>query len=113
MPGFENYAREAAEIEREILRHGIALGIDWENEVQVHTLAREALACHNIGSNPDCSPQDPLARARIELFGLAQLMLTVMRQSADENLLTHGGQVWKTFAHALWSESAMSKEKDG
>jgi excinuclease ABC subunit A len=43
-------------------------------------------------------------RARLELFGLAQLMLTVMRESADENIDTHGGPAWKAFARALWSE---------
>lgn len=102
MPGFENYAREAQDIEREIVRKGLALGIDWDDEAQVAQLARQALACKNIGSNPDCQPTDPESMARIELFALAQLMLTIMRQSADEGLHTHGGTVWKTFARALW-----------
>ena len=109
MPNFENYRREAAEIEREILRHGVALGIDWRNETQVRALAREALACHDVGKTPECSPETPQDRARIQLFGLTQLMLTVMRQSADENVLTHGGPVWKAFARALWAESGMDK----
>lgn len=102
MPTFENYAREAQEIEREIVRRGLVLGIDWEDEAQVGMLAREALACRNPEGNPDCRPDDPRKLAKIELFGLAQLMLTVMRQSADENIGTHGGPVWKAFARALY-----------
>lgn len=108
MAGFENYAREAAEIEREIVRKGLVLGIDWNDEAQVRQLAREALACKNTADNPDCQPNDPRSLARIELFGLAQLMLTVMRQSAEDDMHTHGGPVWKAFARALWRESTVS-----
>lgn len=104
MPTFENYAREAQEIEREIVRKGLVLGIDWEDEAQVRLLAREALACRNMDDNPDCRPDDPRALAKIELFGLAQLMHTVMRQSADEGMQTHGGAAWKALARALWQE---------
>lgn len=104
MPGFENYSREAQEIEREIVRKGLVLGIDWEDEVQVRALARAALACKDLGDNSDCRPDDPKSLARIKLFGLAQLMLTVMRQSADEGMRTHGGPAWKALARALWQE---------
>jgi hypothetical protein len=105
MPGFENYAAEAAQLEREIVRKGLVLGIDWSDAAQVRQLAREALACRNLGASPECQPDDALHRAKIELFGLAQLMLTVMRQSAEEDLHTHGGPAWKAFARALWQES--------
>ena len=104
MPSFENYSREAQEIEREIIRKGLVLGVDWEDEAQVRTLAREALACKELGNSADCRPNDTKSLARIELFGLAQLMLTVMRQSADEGMLTHGGPAWKALARALWQE---------
>lgn len=107
MPGFENYSREAQEIEREIIRKGLVLGIDWEDEVQVRALARAALACRDIGGNPDCRADDPRSLARIELFGLTQLMLTVMRQSADEGMHTHGGPAWKALARALWQEEGL------
>lgn len=104
MPSFENYAKEALEIEREIVRRGLVLGIDWEDEAQVLQTAREALACRNPADTPECRPDDPRRLAKVELFGLIQLMLTVMRQSADENIHTHGGPVWKTLARALWRE---------
>jgi excinuclease ABC subunit A len=102
MSGFENYSREALQIEHEIERKGAILGIDWNDAVQVRELARQALDC-KLGAN-NCEPDDPDDRARIELFGLAQLMLTVMKESADQNLHTHGGAAWKAFARALWAE---------
>lgn len=105
MAGFENYGREAAEIEREIVRRGLILGIDWNDAAAVRLLAREALQCHDVGVAPNCLPTDPRAAAKLELFGLAQLMMTVMRQSADEGMHTHGGPAWKALARALWQES--------
>lgn len=108
MPGFENYAREANEIEREIVRKGLVLGLDWNDDMAVRQLAREALRCHDLATNPDCQPADARAAAKLELFGLAQLMMMVMRQSADEGMHTHGGPAWKALARALWHESGMA-----
>jgi len=102
MSGFENYGREARQIEHEIETKGVILGIDWNDDVQVRELARQAFDC-KLGA-VDCEPDEPLDRARLELFGLAQLMLTVMKESADQDLHTHGGPVWKALARALWAE---------
>jgi hypothetical protein len=100
---FENYDLEARRIEQEIIRYGVVLGIDWSDDLAVGTLAREALACHagNVGT----LPATPTNRAKLELFGLAQLMLKVMAESAGENIETHGGPAWKAFGRALWRES--------
>lgn len=105
MSGFENYSREAGQLEREIERKGVILGIDWNNELQVRAWAREALDCKLDAAN--CDPSNPQDRSRIELFALAQLMLTVMKESAGENLHTHGGTTWKALARALWTEHAL------
>jgi hypothetical protein len=107
MAGFENYAQEAQRIEREIVRHGVVLGIDWDDTAAVQALAREALACHPGNGTPGCEANTPESRAKMELFGLAQLMLKVMAESADDNILTHGGPVWKAFGRALWRESGL------
>lgn len=104
MSGFENYSREAQQIEHEIERKGVVLGIDWNDAAQVSALAREAIECHLDPEHPECSSSNPQTRARIELFGLAQLMLTVMKESANQDLITHGGAAWKAFAKALWAE---------
>jgi hypothetical protein len=107
MASFENYAEEAQRIEREIVRHGIVLGIDWDDDVAVRALAREALACHPGSGQSDCISDAPEKRAKLEIFGLTQLMLKVMTESAGENMETHGGPAWKAFARALWRESGL------
>ena len=105
---FEHFDAEARELEDAIVRRGIALGIDWDDEGQVRLLARAALACHIDPEHPECQDMDRQARARIELFGLAQLMLKVMTESArEEGIHTHGGRVWKPFGRALWQESGL------
>lgn len=104
MPEFENYAAEARQIEQEIIRKGVILGIDWNNEAAVKGLARQALARHDETLPLGFSLSSPQGMAKMELFGLAQLMLKVMKQSADDNMYTHGGPVWKAFAEALWAE---------
>ena len=104
MPEFENYSAEAKQIEQEIMRKGVILGIDWNNEAAVKSLARQALARHDETLPLGVSLSSPEGMAKMELFGLAQLMMKVMKQSADDTMFTHGGPVWKAFAKALWAE---------
>jgi hypothetical protein len=108
VPIFEHYAEEAKRIEQEIVRHGIALGIDWQDEIAVRTLAREALALHPADRAKVSLGDTPEGRAKLEIFGLAQLMLKVMAESAADDMETHGGDVWKAFGRALWLESGLS-----
>jgi hypothetical protein len=109
MSAFENYSREAQDIEHAIMTKGLILGIDWNDEAQRREIARQALDCH-LGAL-DCEPDDPRDRARIELFGLIQLMLTVMKESADDQIHTHGGPLWKSLARALWAEHELRQGK--
>ncbi len=104
MSGFGHYSRTADELEREILKRGIAIGIDWDDPSRMRDLARRALSC-----TPTCmmkllrSPQrqDKLTG---ELFALSELMLQNMRQSAEIGFETHGGPAWKAFGRALNEE---------
>lgn len=110
MSGFENYARSTNEIEQEIERKGIALGIDWQDEVQVRALAREALA--HVAADEKLSataPVDHRRLAKLELFGLAAIMLRTMEESAVQGVESHGGEAWKAFAKALWAEAELGK----
>lgn len=106
MAGFENYTEELREIEQEIERKGIVLGIDWDDEVQVRRLAREALD-HASGEQriSATSPIDHELMAKLDLFGLAGIMLKTMEESASVGIESHGGAAWKSFAKALWAES--------
>jgi hypothetical protein len=106
--GFEHYSAEARELEEAIARKGLLLGIDWADEIQVRQLAREALECRLDPDHPECQSTNATTRARIELFGLAQLMLKVMAQSAGDDIRTHGGPIWKALGRALWIESGNS-----
>jgi hypothetical protein len=110
MSGFENYARSTGEIEQEIERKGIALGIDWHDEVQVRALAREALA--HVAADDKFSataPVDHRRLAKLELFGLAAIMLRTMEESAVQGFESHGGEAWKAFARALWAEAELRR----
>lgn len=105
MSGFGHYARDAIELEREIVKRGILLDVDWEDHAALRTMAHEALTC-----TPECNLQmlrdpDPKRRARAELYALASLMLEVMRQSAEIGVHTHGGPAWKAFGRALIEEA--------
>lgn len=110
---FENYPQEAEAIEKEIERKGVALDIDWDDEVEVRTLAREALLRGQQEMRHAANhPSDTVAMARAELFGLAALMLKTMEQSAEDGMHTHGGKVWKAFGRALWQEAACIKDEN-
>ena len=108
MAGFEDYARDTREIELEIERRGIALRIDWQDEVQVRALAREALA-HSADDArlAAANPGDYRLLAKVDLFGLAGIMLKTMEESARQGIESHGGAAWKAFARALWAEAQL------
>lgn len=108
MSGFENYSRDAAEIEAEIVRKGIALNIDWENQVEVRALAHEAV--NHMAADVKLAASEPVDYAmltKVELFGLAGVMLKTMEESAGEGVESHGGPAWKAFAKALWAEAKL------
>lgn len=109
MSEFENYASEAAQLETEIARKGIILGIDWNNAGEVHALARRMLSSHTT-LQLDHPAHSPQGMAMLEMAGLSQLMLKVMENSAGDGIITHGGPVWKSLGRALWEESKEARE---
>jgi len=110
MAGFEHYASDTKEIELEIERKGVVLGIDWNDEVQVRALAREILD-HSAKDVKFAStgPVDYKQLARVDLFGLAAVMLRTMEESANVGFESHGGPAWKALAKALWTEMEWRK----
>ena len=114
MAGFENYSREVADLEREIIRRGLVLGLDWNDEAAIRLLARDALDCRLADGQAGCDPEsDPRSLAKLELFGLAQLMIKVMGECAADGMEVHGGPVWKIFGGALWRERGMRESVTG
>lgn len=112
MSGFEDYSGDTRALELEIERKGIVLGIDWSDEAQVRRLAREALT-HKMADVhlPAGQAVDPREMAKIDLFGLAGLMLKTMQESAELGFESHGGEAWKALGRALWIESGQSSRK--
>lgn len=110
MAGFENYLADAKEIELEIERKGIVLGIDWADEAQVRALAREALEyTPSAAKLVPSEPFDSEFMAKLDLFGLVAIMLRTMEESAEHGFEVHGGSAWKALAKALWTEANLRK----
>ncbi|NMG74285.1 hypothetical protein [Aromatoleum diolicum] len=105
MSGFEHFARDACQLEREILKRGILLELDWDDRATLRELAREALQGGASHTRALLADPDPRLRARGDLFALAVLMLRVMEESADTGVHTHGGPAWKSFGSALIEEA--------
>ena len=108
MAGFENYGADTGEIELEIERKGIVLGVDWSDEVQVRALAREAL--DHLQQYITLATYGQLnyqLLVKVDLFGLVRIMLTTMEESASIGIMSHGGGAWKAFAKALWAEKEL------
>lgn len=111
MASFVNYVRSTHLIEREIARMGVALGVDWSDELQVRALAREALekAPQKL-ERLLAQPTDRRLMAKVSLFGLAALMLHTMAGSAAKlGVESKGGPTWKAFGRALWAENELLK----
>lgn len=110
MAGSQNYAETAKAIEHEIVTKGIILGIDWMDDSQVRALAHEAFE-HSAEDVKHASSRsaDYKLMAKVDLYGLAEMMLRTMEQSAGVGIECHGGIAWKSFAKALWAESKLRK----
>lgn len=112
MAGFENYGADTGEIEREIERKGVVLGVDWADEAQVRALAREAL--DHLQEDVRIVASGTVDRkllAKVDLFGLAGMMLKTMEESASIGIESHGGEAWKAFARALWAEKDLRQAR--
>lgn len=102
MPGFGDFSRTAEEIEREIFKRGLALGINWNDQQRLHALARQALSCNS--ARRMAMLRSPIRTEKLtgELFALSELMMENMRESAKLGIHTHGGTTWKAFGKALY-----------
>ena len=104
--GFENYDEATRAIELEIERKGVILGIDWTDDVQVRLLAREALlhAAEEAREMAMSEHPDPLQRAKVDLFGLAAIMLRTLQESAQSG---------RTGLEGLWPGTVGGGDRPG
>ncbi|MBR0567955.1 hypothetical protein J5J83_17670 [Azoarcus sp. L1K30] len=105
MSGFGHYAQTARELEREIFKRGLLIGVNWDDPAQLRALAHEALTCSSACRMDLLRNADMKTRGRGELFALAEMMFDTMRQSAQIGVHTQGGDVWKALGRALYEES--------
>jgi len=103
MSQIENHWDEVGQIEIEMIRHLLALGIDWHDDAAMKRLADE---CKKFGpkqAKAAYASQDRTQKTRAEFFALISVMLRTMENAAEENRDVHAGDVWKALAKHLYS----------
>jgi hypothetical protein len=104
MSQIENHWDEVTQIELEMKRHMIALGIDWHNDLEMKKLSDECKSFGPTQVKAAYASQDRTQKTRAELFALASLMLRTMENAAGDDRDVHAGEVWKAFGKHLYDD---------
>jgi hypothetical protein len=99
----ENHWQEIAEIETEITRLMIALGLDWHNEFDMLQLATECKIYGPTHAQAAYASHDRHSITKAELFGLISIMIRTMESAAREGRDVHGGEVWKAIGKHFYT----------
>lgn len=99
----ENHWSEVSQIETELMRHLIALGLDWHNDAAMTQLAAECKSFGPDNAHAAYASKDRTLITKAEIFGLVNTMIKTMENAAIENRDVHGGEVWKAFAKHLYT----------
>ena len=99
----ENHWNEVSHIETELMRHMIALGLDWHDDAAMTLLATECKAFGPANAQAAYASKDQRLITKAELFGLVSMMIRTMENAALEERDVHGGEVWKAFGKHLYS----------
>jgi len=109
MFGNDLMLHEGNELELQIERTCIALGLDFHDDYQVRMFARDVL--QNIDRLRKAAREgDMQARIKVELYGLAMLMHKTNSATFGSNYLSQFAKVtehqsaWAAIAQALWNE---------
>lgn len=109
MFGNDLMLHEGNELELQIERTCIALGLDFHDDYQVRMFARDVL--QNIDRLRKAAREgDMQARIKVELYGLAMLMHKTNSTTFGSGYLNQFAKVtehqsaWAAIAQALWSE---------
>lgn len=103
MSQIENHWDEVAQIETEMMRKMIALGLDWHDTLAMVQLAAECKVFGPEQVKAAYASNDQQKITRAELFSLASLMIQTMENATLERREVHGGEVWKAFGRHLYS----------
>ena len=99
----ENHWSEVYQIEIELMRHMVALGLDWHDEAAMTQLASECKAFGPADAQAAYASNVQRLITKAELFGLVSVMLQTMESAARERRDVHGGEVWKAFGKHLYT----------
>jgi hypothetical protein len=99
----ENHWDEIVQIETELMRHMIALGIDWHDEAAMARLASECKTFGPANATAAYTSNDRQQITRAELFGLVSIMIRTMESAALDKRDVHGGEVWKALGKHLYT----------
>ena len=109
MYSHEFLLKDTHEIELEMERHCIGLGLDCSDQNQIRLFAHDLL--QNIVPLKEAASQGDLsARAKVELFGMAVTMHDANTKAYGSNYLskinalTKRQSAWVAIAKAVWSE---------
>lgn len=103
MSQIENHWDEVAQIETQLMRKMIALGLDWKDPTTMRQLASECKVFGPADVESAYSSKDQGRITRAEIFSLASLMMQTMENATLESREVHGGEVWKAFARHLYT----------
>jgi hypothetical protein len=103
MSQIENHRDEVSQIETELMRHMIALGLDWHDEAAMTQLASECKVFGPADAQAAYASNEQRLITKAELFGLASVMIRTMENAALEQRDVHGGEVWKAFGKHLYT----------
>ncbi|MBI3902959.1 MAG: hypothetical protein HY306_08490 [Nitrosomonadales bacterium] len=103
MSQIENHWTEVSQIEIELTRKMVALGLDWHDATAMQQLAAECKAFGPADAQAAYTSKDMQRITRAQLFALASLMLQTMGNAAEEDREVHGGEVWKAFGKYLYT----------
>lgn len=102
MSQIENHWDEVAQIETELRRYMMALGLDWHDEAAMEQLAYECKAFGPSEAQAAYASHNSTLINKAKIFGLASMMMRTMESAARENRDVHGGEVWKAFGKHLY-----------
>lgn len=102
MSEIENQWDEVAQIELELQRHMVALGLDWHDTAAMAQLAMECKTFGPANAKAAYASHDQRQITKAEIFALTSVMIRTMESAARDGRDVHGGEVWKAFARHLY-----------
>ena len=99
----ENHWNEVYQIEIELMRHMVVLGLDWHDEAAMMKLAAECKVFGPANAQAAYASGEQNQITKAEFFGLVSVMIRTMESAARDGRHVHGGDAWKAFGKHLYT----------